>query len=98
MMKRVIVVTGTSSALGALTARELAKAGHAVYAGMRETRQRNEPQVGDESRVHEFVPNSRIGWFGDGTRMYAYHTFLFLGTNGGCHIVTGEVVKGPCAV
>ena len=29
-----------------------------------------------ESRVHEFVPGSRIGWFGDGTGMNAYHTFL----------------------
>jgi NADP-dependent 3-hydroxy acid dehydrogenase YdfG len=36
-MKSVIVVTGASSGLGALTARELAKAGHTVYAGMRET-------------------------------------------------------------
>jgi hypothetical protein len=26
--------------------------------------------------VHEFVPNSRIGWLGDGTGMNAYHTFL----------------------
>jgi Polyketide cyclase / dehydrase and lipid transport len=51
-----------------------------------------------ESRVHEFVPNSRIGWFGDGTGMHAYHTFLLLGTNEGCHIVTEEVVKGPGAV
>jgi uncharacterized protein YndB with AHSA1/START domain len=51
-----------------------------------------------ESRVHEFVPNSRIGWFGDGTGMNAYHTFLLLETDEGCHIVTEEVVKGPGAV
>jgi uncharacterized protein YndB with AHSA1/START domain len=51
-----------------------------------------------ESRVNEFVPNSRIGWFGDGTGMNAYHTFLLLKTNEGCHIVTEEVVKGPGAV
>ena len=58
---------------------------------MRETRQRNAPQVENESRVHEFVPNRRIGRFDDGT-------FLLLGTNEGCHIVTEEVVKGSGAV
>ena len=51
-----------------------------------------------ESRVHEFVPDRRIGWFGDGTGMNAYHTFLLLKTDKGCHIVTEEVVKGPGAV
>jgi uncharacterized protein YndB with AHSA1/START domain len=51
-----------------------------------------------ESRVHEFVPNRRIGWFGDGTGMHAYHTFLLLKTGEGCHIVTEEVVKGPGAI
>lgn len=51
-----------------------------------------------ESRVHELVPGSRIGWFGDGTGMNAYHTFLLLKTDKGCHIVTEEVVKGPGAV
>jgi NAD(P)-dependent dehydrogenase (short-subunit alcohol dehydrogenase family) len=44
-MKSVIVVTGASSGFGALIARELAKAGHIVYAGMRETKGRNAPQV-----------------------------------------------------
>jgi NADP-dependent 3-hydroxy acid dehydrogenase YdfG len=44
-MKSVIVVTGASSGFGALTARELAKAGHTVYAGMRETTGRNAAQV-----------------------------------------------------
>ena len=51
-----------------------------------------------ESQVHEFVPNNRIGWFGDGTGMNAYHTFLLLKTGEGCHIVTEEVVKGRGAV
>jgi Polyketide cyclase / dehydrase and lipid transport len=51
-----------------------------------------------ESQVHEFVPNSRIGWFGNGTGMHAYHTFLLLKTDEGCHIVTEEVVKGPGAI
>ena len=44
-MKQVILVTGASSGFGALTARELAKADHRVYAGMRETTGRNAPQV-----------------------------------------------------
>jgi hypothetical protein len=51
-----------------------------------------------ESRVHEFVPSSRLGWFGDGTGMNAYHTFLLLEVPEGCHVVTEEVVTGPGAV
>jgi NAD(P)-dependent dehydrogenase (short-subunit alcohol dehydrogenase family) len=49
-MKSVIVITGASSGFGALTARELAKAGHTVYAGMRETTGRNAPQVEEVRR------------------------------------------------
>jgi hypothetical protein len=30
--------------------------------------------------------------------MNAYHTFLLLKTDEGCHIVTEEVVKGPSAI
>jgi NAD(P)-dependent dehydrogenase (short-subunit alcohol dehydrogenase family) len=44
-MKKVIVITGASSGFGELTARELATAGHVVYASMRETTGRNAPQV-----------------------------------------------------
>jgi NAD(P)-dependent dehydrogenase (short-subunit alcohol dehydrogenase family) len=44
-MKQVIVITGASSGFGALTARALAHAGHTVYASMRETTNRNAPQV-----------------------------------------------------
>ena len=44
-MKNIIVITGASSGFGALTARALAKAGHIVYASMRETKTRNAPQV-----------------------------------------------------
>jgi len=44
-MKNIIVITGASSGFGALTARALAKAGHTVYASMRETKGRNAPQV-----------------------------------------------------
>jgi NADP-dependent 3-hydroxy acid dehydrogenase YdfG len=49
-MKDVIVITGASSGFGALTARALARAGHTVYASMRETRCRNAPQDDEELR------------------------------------------------
>jgi NAD(P)-dependent dehydrogenase (short-subunit alcohol dehydrogenase family) len=44
-MKSIIVITGTSSGIGALAIRALARAGHTVYASMRETTGRNAPQV-----------------------------------------------------
>src|SRR3954466_11609573 len=44
-MRKIVVITGASSAFGALTARALAKAGHCVYASMRDTATRNAPQV-----------------------------------------------------
>ncbi|OOG43790.1 SDR family oxidoreductase [Polaromonas sp. A23] len=40
-MKSVILVTGTSTGIGHLTARALAAAGHIVYASMRDTKGRN---------------------------------------------------------
>jgi NAD(P)-dependent dehydrogenase (short-subunit alcohol dehydrogenase family) len=46
-MNQVIVITGASSGFGALTARALARAGHIVYASMRETKGRNAPQVAE---------------------------------------------------
>jgi NAD(P)-dependent dehydrogenase (short-subunit alcohol dehydrogenase family) len=49
-MKQVIVITGASSGFGALTSRALARAGHTVYAGMRETTGRNAPQVAELER------------------------------------------------
>jgi hypothetical protein len=51
-----------------------------------------------ESTVHEFVPSSRIGWWGLGTGMKAYHTFLLVKTGQGCHIITEEVVRGEGAI
>ena len=44
-MKKVIVITGASSGFGLLSANALAKAGHTVYASMRDTTARNAPQV-----------------------------------------------------
>jgi NAD(P)-dependent dehydrogenase (short-subunit alcohol dehydrogenase family) len=46
-MKSVIVITGASSGFGALAARALARAGHTVYASMRETKSRNAERVRD---------------------------------------------------
>src|SRR5712671_6071201 len=45
IMKSIIAITGASSGFGALAARALARAGHTVYASMRETEGRNAPQV-----------------------------------------------------
>jgi NAD(P)-dependent dehydrogenase (short-subunit alcohol dehydrogenase family) len=45
VMKQVIVITGASSGFGELAAHALAKAGHMVYASMRESKGRNAPQV-----------------------------------------------------
>src|SRR5580704_10169216 len=49
-------------------------------------------------RVKEFKSNSRLGWFGDGKDVHAYHTFLLTKAPEGCHVATEEVVKGPGAI
>ncbi len=56
-MKQVIVITGASSGFGALAARELAKAGHTVYASMRDTATRNVPQV---EAVKKFAQDNNV--------------------------------------
>ena len=45
MSRSIILVTGASSGFGLMTAQSLAQAGHTVYASMRETEGRNQPQV-----------------------------------------------------
>src|ERR1700720_4588285 len=56
-MKKIIMITGASSGFGALTARALAKAGHTVYASMRETKGRNAPQV---EEAKKFVKDNNV--------------------------------------
>jgi NAD(P)-dependent dehydrogenase (short-subunit alcohol dehydrogenase family) len=44
-MSKIILITGASSGFGRVTAEALAKAGHTVYASMRETAGRNAPEA-----------------------------------------------------
>lgn len=56
-MDNVILITGASSGFGRLCANALAKAGHTVYASMRETRGRNAEQVID---VRQFARDNGV--------------------------------------
>jgi polyketide cyclase/dehydrase/lipid transport protein len=53
-----------------------------------------------ESRINEFVPFSRIGWFGysPGTTPNFYHTWYLTPEGEGCRVVTDEVGMGEGAV
>src|SRR6476660_1218481 len=56
-MKQVIVITGASSGFGRLSANALAKAGHTVYASMRDTTGRNAAQVAD---VQKYAKDNQV--------------------------------------
>jgi hypothetical protein len=52
-----------------------------------------------ESKVHEYVPHTRLGWYGyaPGTRPSFYHTWLLMPQGAGCLVVTDEVGMGKDA-
>jgi hypothetical protein len=52
-----------------------------------------------ESKIREFVPFTRIGWYGyaPGTEPTFYHTWYLTGRGNGCQVVTDEVGNGPDA-
>jgi len=56
-MQQVIVITGASSGFGRLSANALAKAGHIVYASMRDTKGRNAAQVVD---VRKYAIDNKV--------------------------------------
>jgi NAD(P)-dependent dehydrogenase (short-subunit alcohol dehydrogenase family) len=56
-MSKIILITGASSGFGRLTADVLARAGHTVYASMRETEARNAPQV---TAVKQFARDNDV--------------------------------------
>ncbi|WP_341676481.1 SRPBCC family protein [Niveibacterium sp. SC-1] len=50
-----------------------------------------------ESRIHEFEPNARLGWFGKAEGVDAYHTWLLRPQGTQCVVVTEEVLRGEVA-
>ncbi|PLZ00954.1 hypothetical protein CY652_18050 [Burkholderia sp. WAC0059] len=52
-----------------------------------------------DSTVAEYVPGERLGWFGYGPHVAAYHTWLLVQEGSqSCHVITEEATKGPAAV
>ena len=52
-----------------------------------------------ESKINEFVPYTRIGWYGyaPGAAPTFYHTWFLTQAGDGCHVVTDEVGMGKDA-
>jgi len=53
-----------------------------------------------ESKIHEFIPFSRIGWYGyaPGTEPIFYHTWFLTPRGNACNVITDESGKGNDAV
>jgi hypothetical protein len=49
------------------------------------------------SEIFEFVPDSRIGWYGNASGLSSYHSWLLRDEPNGCHIVTEGAANGPVA-
>lgn len=47
--------------------------------------------------VGEHVPPRRLGWSGIGAGVQLYQAWLLTAVDGGTHVVTGIVVRGPAA-
>ncbi|RLP77995.1 SDR family oxidoreductase [Mycetocola tolaasinivorans] len=98
-MTTIVLITGASSGFGALTARELARAGHTVYAGMRETTGRNAPQVraavgfsaehGVDLRAIELDVNSQESVDTAVAQIHAEHGRIDVLIHNAGHMVTG---------
>lgn len=97
--KHVILVTGASSGFGAMSARALARAGHTVYASMRETNGRNAPQVqaardyasehGADLRTIELDVQSQVSTDEALARIVAEHGRLDVVMHNAGHMVFG---------
>jgi len=51
-----------------------------------------------QSKINEFVPCQRIGWFGSAAGITAYHTWLIVAKAGGCEVITEESQVGPASI
>jgi hypothetical protein len=50
------------------------------------------------STIAEYVPHTRIGWYGTGDQLRAYHTWLLIPRNGdSTYVVMEEIGLGPAA-
>ena len=49
------------------------------------------------SEVKEFVPGERIAWLAKASGIVAYHAWLIVPTETGCHVVTEETQSGLVA-
>jgi hypothetical protein len=48
------------------------------------------------STIAEYVPHTRIGWYGTGDQLRAYHTWLLIPRNGtSTYVVMEETGMGP---